>query len=137
MSGYCPSQSPEPDRAAEEREAEEQGCDIMGSSSHMRLTAVAPETGLAWCENPAPDQQALAAQILADHDRWTAGERWAVAWQLRLLGSFDEALVQTITLADPINLERLRAGYPGEVAGIEAWRHGDLAARLRAVGLDV
>jgi hypothetical protein len=70
-------------------------------------------------------------------DAWTAGEKFIVKWQFRLLGDFKTALVGAIMLADEQNLARLHLGFPGEVDGFLAWSVGDLGRRLRDAGLDI
>lgn len=56
-------------------------------------------------------------------------------WQWRLYGSFFTALFDVIKLADDDNLERLRKGFPVEVAGFLDWNRGYLAAKLRVKGV--
>jgi hypothetical protein len=77
--------------------------------------------------------QFLAA-ILDEASPWTAGEKWVVKWQFRLLGDFGTALAEAICRADDTNLARIAKGFPDEVAGFLAWNRGDLAQRLRAAG---
>lgn len=73
-------------------------------------------------------------KMLASPD-WTEGEKWVVRWQWRLLGDFQQALSEAIKRADDGNLDRLRLGFPDQVAGFLAWNRGDLAQRLRAAGV--
>ena len=56
-------------------------------------------------------------------------------WQWRQYGSFYRALFDAIKLADDTNLEKLRLGFPVEVAGFLAWDRGDLAEKLRKQGV--
>lgn len=112
--GYGVLQSPQPDRAAEDRLAEEQGYPV-----------------------PAADQDTLFHSLLSCGSDLTEAEKWVVKWQLGILGGFQMALARAMVCADDANLERLRLGFPDQVAGLLAWRHGDLRVRLVARGLDV
>ena len=56
-------------------------------------------------------------------------------WQWALYGDFFTALFGAIKRADDENLERLRKGYPVEVAGFLAWNRGGLAKELRDKGV--
>jgi hypothetical protein len=68
---------------------------------------------------------------------WTPGEKAVVKWQFRLLGDFLDALFVAMARADEGNLAKLELAFPEEVTGFRAWSHGDLARRLREVGLDI
>lgn len=48
-------------------------------------------------------------------------EVFIVKWQYGFLGDFGQALAKAISLADKTNIERLRLGFPNEVAGYEAY----------------
>lgn len=65
----------------------------------------------------------------------------AAVWRSRKLrklwGDVYTRLWAALSYADEANLELLRLGFPQEVAGLRAWRSGDLAQRLRATGLDI
>lgn len=52
-------------------------------------------------------------------------------WQWGLYGDFYTVLFGAIKQADDQNLERLRLGFPVEVAGFLAWNRGSLATELR------
>lgn len=75
--------------------------------------------------------------VLNNRDDWTAAEKWAVKWQVGLLGGFDQALAGCLKQADEANLMRLETGFPVQVNGFKQWVHGDLAERLRKAGLDI
>ena len=70
-------------------------------------------------------------------ERHPASERAVVQWQARLHGQFYTALWEALASADDKNLARLEKGFPDEVAGLRSWRFGDLAERLRQLGLPV
>jgi hypothetical protein len=74
------------------------------------------------------------ADFLAD-SRESEEAKAVLKWQWRLYGSFFAALFDAIKLADDKNLERLRLGFPIEVAGFLAWNRGDLAGELRRRGV--
>jgi hypothetical protein len=74
--------------------------------------------------------KALRARVIAvpagiEWDRWTQAEA-----DLRILGkaggSFIEALIRCIGLADPEHLARLRLGFPQFVDAYERWMRGEL-----------
>lgn len=73
--------------------------------------------------------------------QFDACDRFILKWQYShgenppLLGHFYLALADAITRADDTNLERLKLGFPVEVEGFLRWNRGDLAQRLRAVGV--
>jgi len=46
-------------------------------------------------------------------------------------GGFMSALFTAVAKADSVNLERLRLGFPDEVAAHERWTKGDLATVAR------
>ena len=68
---------------------------------------------------------------------WTESEKWVIMWQFNLLGDFQTALASAIKLADEDNLERLRRGFPMQVAGFLQWSQGNLGNRLRNAGLEI
>ena len=84
-----------------------------------------------------PDKYKDKINEILQSDQFTAGEKWIVQWQFRLLGDFNKALVEAIMRADDNNLQRLRNGFPDEVQGFLAWNRGDLAERLKEAGLDI
>jgi hypothetical protein len=56
-------------------------------------------------------------------------------FQFHHAGSFMETLYKLIHLADEKNLEKLRKGFPNEVAAVLAWTQGDLVDRATAAGI--
>jgi len=58
-----------------------------------------------------------------------------VRWYYSLPSEFEQALCAAIRRADAVNLKRLAAGFPIEVAGYRDWVEGDLAEKLRKRGL--
>ncbi len=65
------------------------------------------------------------------------GEQFVVRWQLSALGDFRTKLAELICAADEQNRARLRLAFPEEVAAIQAWLEGDMAVRLREIGMDL
>ena len=63
-------------------------------------------------------------------DNWTEAEKCVIRWQFRLYGSFYFQLFEAIQLADYLNIEKLRKGFPNEVEGFLAWRDGDLGNKI-------
>jgi hypothetical protein len=59
--------------------------------------------------------------ILKDHG-FSPEEICIVRWQLNDYGGYYTALMEAITRADSQNLEKLRKGYPVEVAAIERFK---------------
>jgi len=68
---------------------------------------------------------------------WNYGEQFIIRWQFGILGSFQQALIDVIKLADEENLSRLAIVFPREVDAFRAWSCGDLARRLRDAGLEI
>ena len=67
----------------------------------------------------------------------SAEEAWIVRWQFGMLGDFQAALFQLIARADEDNLVRLTVAFPEQVDAFLQWSRGGMAARLRALGLDL
>jgi len=67
----------------------------------------------------------------------TPAEIWGVKWQYNrtfhgaLLGGFYAAFFEAANRADAQNFRRLSMGFPDEIDGMRAWRHGDLAEKVR------
>ena len=69
---------------------------------------------------------------------FTGGEKRYIEFQWSTLlrpGSFYSALFEAISRADPENLARLRLAFPEEVDAVVAWREGDFAERVAAMGV--
>ncbi len=81
--------------------------------------------------------RAKIQELLADDSPLLPSDQWVIRWQFGMLGDFQEALAVAITRADEANLSRLRAGFPLQVDAFIAWNRGDLAGRLRKMGLDI
>lgn len=73
-------------------------------------------------------------EFLADPNE-CAESKAVLRWQWALYGDFFTALFGAIKQADDQNLERLRKGFPVEVAGFVAWSRGGLAKELRDKGV--
>ena len=69
-------------------------------------------------------------------DRWTESEKWVLKAQLKRAGGFASALWQCFALADEANFAQLSLGFPEQAAAFLSWRHGDLADRFRAAGVE-
>ncbi len=82
-------------------------------------------------------QQQRKIRDILNSAEWSAGEKAVVKWQFRLHGHFLTALWVAITKADETNLRKLERGFPDEVEGYRAWTRGDLAKRLREIGLEI
>lgn len=67
-------------------------------------------------------------------EKFTKEERLYIMAMHGRTGDFFRTLFEAIERADTVNLERLRAGFPKEVAAQQAWRNGDLSDRIRAAG---
>lgn len=68
-------------------------------------------------------------------DDWEEHEKLALRWAWRLLGHFQMALWEAITLADVANLDQLELAFPMDVRGWLAYQRYGLADRLREAGL--
>jgi len=77
----------------------------------------------------------MFGQFLKEDSPLSDSERWVVKWQFGLLGDFQKALAAAITRADENNLAALELGFPLQVGAFRDWQRGDLAKRLRAMGL--
>ena len=75
------------------------------------------------------------AQFL-ESPQFTRGEKKYLEFQWHMAGGFYTSLWQTIARADNSNLEKLRAGFPEEVAAYLSWTRGDLARRVENFGAD-
>lgn len=69
----------------------------------------------------------------------TEGERECLEWQYQGPLNFDEhsfkgCLWEAMARADMTNMARLRAGFPTQVAALEAYRNGDLKRKLASLG---
>ncbi len=65
----------------------------------------------------------------------TDSERLIARWQFGLLGDFQTSLFYCIARADDNNLMALSLGFPEQVTGFREWKTGNLAAKLRSLGL--
>ena len=65
------------------------------------------------------------------------GEKRYIKYQFHMASGFVHALFQLVNRADEDNRERLRAGFPQEVAAWEAYHNGSLGRRLDAYGVDL
>jgi hypothetical protein len=72
----------------------------------------------------------FAATILTD-----AEKDYVFGFQFHHSGSFMTQLYELIHLADSENTEKLRKGFPDEVASVLAWTQGDLADRVQTLGI--
>jgi hypothetical protein len=56
-------------------------------------------------------------------------------WQYDKLGTFHSLIMKAVTVADDTNRERMRQGFPLEVAAYEAYTQTDIAEEMRREGL--
>lgn len=80
-------------------------------------------------------QRRVLNEICFTDPDFTKGEHLYMQFQFDMSGDFYRCLWRTIAQADISNLEKLRAGYPSEVAAYLSWTRGDLADRVRAKGI--
>lgn len=69
--------------------------------------------------------------------QWTPGEYALLMFLTGKSGSFYDKLFKAIAKADKMNREKLRIGFPEEVAAYVGWSEGDLADRARTAGFNV
>lgn len=85
----------------------------------------------------APVKLLTREEALATAIDLAPGVQFVIRWQLNALGDFNTRLSELICRADEGNRERLRVGFPVEVAAIEHWLEGSLAAQLREKGFEL
>ncbi len=66
-----------------------------------------------------------------------AEKKFVIDYSWRQGGGFYRGLIETIMLADSGNQRKLAMGFPDEVATVLRWQAGDLAERVRALGVEV
>lgn len=92
------------------------------------------EVTMAKMADAVADMHRRVGKFLEDPGE-SAESKAVLKWQWNLYGDFYAALFGAIKRADDQNLERLRLGFPVEVAGFLAWNRGGLAQELRAKGV--
>ncbi len=82
----------------------------------------------------AKHRKAVSDICFNDPD-FTEGEHLYMQFQFDMAGDFYRTLWNAIAQADIRNMEKLRVGFPSEVAAYLSWTQGDLSDRVRAKGV--
>lgn len=80
------------------------------------------------------EMRSKIAAALASDD-WTDGEKMVLKFQWGKLEGFYTSLIDTMLMADPIDLYRFYSGFTSLTVAVRDWRDGDLAVRFRAAGV--
>jgi len=70
-------------------------------------------------------------------DKFTPAEKMYLEFQWGMTGDFFTHLWRAIGHADMHNINRLRVGFPAEVKAYLSWTNGDLADRVREMGVSI
>ena len=105
------------------------GRDDKGSDT---ISEQAPMAGMANRRALRIYQTLMEAKDIAPAER-----KLVTDWQMGMGGSFYKSLIQLMGRADAENLTRMSMGFPDDVAAWVSWTHGNLAERVRALGIDV
>lgn len=76
-------------------------------------------------------------ESVLNSDRFTAGEKEYLKFQLGMSDGFYANLWEAIAHADDDNLARISKAYPEEVAAYKAFKRGELRRRLQDEGLSI